>query len=187
VVDISHNQELQALAQTLLDANYQGVIVGSNGLAEYIAQTLGTQTKSPAPLIASLWLVSGSNHPSTHAQLDCLLKHSPGQKLWILESPRGYANALDIQNALKQSFLEALQEHKPSALMIIGGQTAQTLLTALNVKALVPVREMTPGVPMSMIQGGLLDGTPLITKSGGFGNADLLLTLLHHLDLMETL
>ena len=48
-----------------------------------------------------------------------------------------------------------------------------------------PSKELAAGVPLSIIQGGTLDGTLLITKSGGFGDTELLVTLLNTLSIRE--
>ena len=95
VVDITTDNELQEAASILLDADYQGVIVGSNGLAEYLARNIRIQPPCKTPPISSLLIVSGSNHPTTHAQLDTLKNAgmSASNQLQLLESPREYAEA----------------------------------------------------------------------------------------------
>jgi len=67
------------------------------------------------------------------------------------------------------------------ALAISGGDMACAVLRALQACAIEIHEEVAPGVPASCIIGGVADGIPLITKSGGFGDPDTLLHTLRYL------
>jgi uncharacterized protein YgbK (DUF1537 family) len=56
-----------------------------------------------------------------------------------------------------------------SGLMIVGGDTAQTVLYALRASGLVLAGEVTPGVPYGRLLHGPFAGLPTATKAGGFG------------------
>lgn len=56
-----------------------------------------------------------------------------------------------------------------SGLMIVGGDTAQTVLCALHASGLVLAGEVTPGVPYGRLLHGPFAGLPTATKAGGFG------------------
>ena len=60
--------------------------------------------------------------------------------------------------------------------MCVGGDTLLALMNAVNVKELIPVCELARGVVLtSFIYGGKI--YYIMTKSGGFGEADLLVKL----------
>ena len=54
-------------------------------------------------------------------------------------------------------------------LVLSGGATAALVCRALGVRAIWLQREIAPGIPRGVISGGLFDGSPVVTKSGGFG------------------
>jgi D-threonate/D-erythronate kinase len=56
-----------------------------------------------------------------------------------------------------------------SGLMIVGGDTAQTVFRALHASGLVLAGEMAPGVPYGRLLHGPFAGLPTATKAGGFG------------------
>ena len=70
---------------------------------------------------------------------------------------------------------------KPSALVIIGGDTAFGTLTALSARGIVLHSEPLPGVPVGAISGGVLDGTVIATKAGAFGDETTLVRLFDYL------
>lgn len=54
------------------------------------------------------------------------------------------------------------------ALVLTGGETARAVLSALNVQALTPLRQIESGVPLSRTYGDA--AIPVITKAGAFGS-----------------
>ena len=56
-----------------------------------------------------------------------------------------------------------------SGLAIVGGDTAQAVLRALQASGLVLVGEITPGLPYGRLLDGPFAGLPIATKAGGFG------------------
>jgi uncharacterized protein YgbK (DUF1537 family) len=64
---------------------------------------------------------------------------------------------------------ELLSTTPVSGLMIVGGDTAQTVLCALRASGLVLAGEVTPGVPYGRLLNGPFAGLPTATKAGGFG------------------
>ncbi len=55
-----------------------------------------------------------------------------------------------------------------------GGATALAVCEAADAHLLRVVDEVMPGIPCSVMEDGALAGVPLVTKSGGFGQADAL-------------
>lgn len=66
--------------------------------------------------------------------------------------------------------------HAFGALACFGGETTAAILGALRVRAVHPIRELWPGVVYSRLHAGRWR-FDLITKSGGFGPADLVARL----------
>jgi uncharacterized protein YgbK (DUF1537 family) len=70
---------------------------------------------------------------------------------------------------------------RPGALVIIGGDTAQSSLRAVGSAGIVLHDEPLPGVPAGSIDGGLLDGVRVVTKAGAFGQEDVLVKVIDYL------
>jgi uncharacterized protein YgbK (DUF1537 family) len=51
----------------------------------------------------------------------------------------------------------------------------------LGVREIRLEREIAPGIPRGSISGGLFDGLPIVTKSGGFGKPGALIQILDDL------
>jgi uncharacterized protein YgbK (DUF1537 family) len=60
-------------------------------------------------------------------------------------------------------------------LIIVGGETAMKLYKKMGAQGIEIQGEVQPGIPFGRWVGGLLDGQPVITKAGGFGQFDTLL------------
>ncbi|MEM8856479.1 MAG: four-carbon acid sugar kinase family protein [Pseudomonadota bacterium] len=70
----------------------------------------------------------------------------------------------------------------PPALVVTGGATLRTLVDAVHASAIALHGVFDDGVPVGRIVGGRWNGTTLVSKSGGFGNADLLVSVLNAAD-----
>jgi uncharacterized protein YgbK (DUF1537 family) len=70
---------------------------------------------------------------------------------------------------------------KPGGMVLTGGETAYQVLRAGHARALDIQGELRPGIPISIIRGGLYDGVLVITKAGAFGASDALLAAVHAL------
>ena len=60
------------------------------------------------------------------------------------------------------------------SLFVTGGETLSVVLKAVGARSLDCLGEIGPGLPMSIVRGGKLDGCSIVSKSGGFGAPDLL-------------
>lgn len=190
IVDAQKAEDLEGVAAVLIKESYAGVMVGSNGLASALANYLTSQVKALAlPKPATVLIVSGSKHPLSHAQLDQLKNQSraTSDKLWLIESSRLPEDALVIQQTLLSQTAHFLETTSPDAFLVIGGETSLALLKHIGAISLQPQAELSPGIPLSLIQGGKFDGIPIITKSGGFGNLDVLSTILDSFLIKESL
>ena len=77
---------------------------------------------------------------------------------------------------------ELLSTTPVSGLMIVGGDTAQSVLRALRVSGLVLAGELAPGVPYGRLLDGPYAGLPTATKAGGFGGDTVLVDCLKFLE-----
>lgn len=68
-----------------------------------------------------------------------------------------------------------------NALVAVGGDTALTTLSALDAGGVVLGSEPMRGVPAGTLHGGALDGAPLVTKGGAFGDEETLLRVFEYL------
>ena len=67
---------------------------------------------------------------------------------------------------------------RPGTLFVAGGETMRQVCDCLGAERLDVDGEIVPGVPASILCGGRWDGLRVISKSGAFGDAGLLLRLL---------
>ena len=186
VEDAETDEDLTAIAEAALARKPVPLLVGSGGLAGPAARTLarrcgkpasdgGSSSLLPAGIPRSrlpIWLVIGSRHPSTMAQLAYLEEKGlfvGAAELVLLRVP---VEAFD-ENAVRPA-AEAFQRGMVGALVLSGGDTARLLCGALAADAIHLDGEVLPGIPWGRLEGGLADGTTVVTKSGGFGGPDLL-------------
>jgi uncharacterized protein YgbK (DUF1537 family) len=54
--------------------------------------------------------------------------------------------------------------------VMTGGDTAALVCDVAGTHAILLKNEVAPGIPWGHLRGGLFDGLPAITKSGGFGS-----------------
>lgn len=67
------------------------------------------------------------------------------------------------------------------ALVLVGGDGAEALLSVVDARGIAIRGRILEGVPVGHVVGGSADGLPVVTKAGGFGDDDTLLTLLRTL------
>ena len=81
-----------------------------------------------------------------------------------------------LQDALQFAATRCLAAADKIGLILIGGDTAIKLYRNLQAAAIRIDGEVQPGVPHGRWVGGRLDGQPVVTKAGGFGQVDTLAT-----------
>lgn len=146
--------------------------VGSGGLAHALAEQLspgtawiGSQERKQGRVLFFV----GSQHPVTRLQVRELQHYSATAAANLIEVPRGVATEFDIVRET-----EAISPADLGCVVMTGGDTAMLVCRALHVTSLRIEGEFAPGVPVTRLQGGRLDGVQAILKSGGFGTPDLL-------------
>ena len=137
---------------------------GSAGLAAALARTMGAARPPQArPFRGPALFAIGSDHPVTLEQLAELRRHGEHH---VLRIPRGA-----IAPELLQSLVGA------PALVLSGGDTASSVCRALRAARIDLEHEIAAGVPWGVLRGGIAAGTPVATKSGGFGAPDALIRI----------
>jgi uncharacterized protein YgbK (DUF1537 family) len=191
--DAANERELQLIAAALMVCPSRPMWIGSAGLAGCAAAALAARRaprKSvraipPGPVI----LCIGSDHPATNVQV----AHFRGRRACrVLEASA--ASAATISSALASDsqlilmidtaapdtarlneLFAAARAANVAAVLLTGGDTAELICRSVHAEQLLLEGELLSGVAYGHIEGGLLDGVAIATKSGGFGAEDCLL------------
>ena len=76
--------------------------------------------------------------------------------------------------------LLAIRVDNPT-LILVGGDTANLILTNLGVTKTSLVQDIEPYIPLGIILDGMVSGSFLVTKAGGFGDSDTVKRIVHKL------
>ena len=176
--------------------------VGTAGLARALAGAPRSlpQDELPRPLL----VVIGSHHPVTLAQVETLAEVRPqavvrlgldedpdsalarirqmlreeGAAALILTVPDG-TGAHVAAPVFDRAFARAATLLPPPASLIVsGGATLHRLVQVLDARALLCEGEIFPGIAGSTLEGGRWNGARVVSKSGGFGSAEVLTRLI---------
>jgi uncharacterized protein YgbK (DUF1537 family) len=82
-----------------------------------------------------------------------------------------------LLEGLERFLAQVLRETRPGLLFLTGGDTADAALTAAGAKGIQIFGEIVTGVVKGTLIGGILDGLPVVTKAGAFGQKDALVAL----------
>jgi uncharacterized protein YgbK (DUF1537 family) len=183
VIDAETDEDLRAAIQPWIGQS--GVLwAGSRGLARALA---GPST--PLAKVSVGLIVIGTNHPATRAQarrLEGQVRAAPVTSAFapvatsplLIDPVPGSRTAAETRAALAARLNWLGPPEDGSALMVTGGDTLAVFLAETKASALDCLGEIGPGLPVSRIIGGRMAGTILMSKSGGFGEPDLLRDLL---------
>lgn len=168
----------------------EGVLwIGARGLAFALARRAGLSMPEKGVLQSPLMIANGSRDPITRAQIAALPEgvnaiDAPNGGVRGVRMPDGPlvlsisdgADTVPPQEAAARFAASAVglaRDYKPGALLICGGETAQATLDRLGISSLQVIAELRPGLPLCEVRTGW--GTiQIVTKSGGFGEPDLL-------------
>jgi uncharacterized protein YgbK (DUF1537 family) len=184
--DAACDAHLDAIVREELAGGRRILWAGSAGLAAALARATGAGSAaemafSPGPGIFCL----GSDHAVTLAQQERLLRHRAAALFAAGHAPN--EAILDALERRRHVVLRISRGHTSAArvrqllmgiagpLALCGGDTASLVCCALAVNAIELRREVAPGIPCGIIQGGPFDALPVVTKSGGFGRPDALI------------
>jgi uncharacterized protein YgbK (DUF1537 family) len=171
---------------------------GAAGLAAALAGRRTPRcTLPPKPLLA----IVGSIHPVSRAQVLAVAGRWPEAVVAVREAEDAAAavNAALDQHALAvvrfsipagstvalagRAITEGLGRllprlHRPAGLFVTGGETLEAVAKTLGAESFSVAGEVAPGVPRSLMHGGRWDGVFVASKSGAFGDADLLMRVI---------
>src|SRR5687768_2297128 len=146
---------------------------GAAGLAKHVPAALGLLASGPIPrrpAAEQVYVIAGTGHPATGAQLDVLRDVDlprvkvlvDGRDFWSLGRP-----AEEVSAAIERAARTLAPTHG-SALVTTGGETALIACRALGALSIEVTGEAVPGIPLGLLRlpGAAL---PVATKSGGFG------------------
>lgn len=192
IPDIRNTQDMEDLLQ---DLPADLLLVGARGLAEALARKLlgDTDAAPVTPRARHPLIVIGSRDPITLSQVEKLRTnsavdyrpapngvssdHRPLNGVTVMQATAAPQPASGPQVA--QALAESLAPLQPMAdlLFITGGATAQTVLASFGITHMTLLGECFAGVPIATAGEQLI-----LTKSGGFGEADVLMKLAAILD-----
>jgi uncharacterized protein YgbK (DUF1537 family) len=151
------------------------LLAGSAGLATALAARLGSPPVTPVRPRGPLLVVAGSPHPVTRGQIARLVAR--GGHAIAPASGDGPRDREAVAGQLAEATRQRLQETRVATLVLTGGKTAYSVSRALQVTAIRLAAELEPGLALGTLVGGPFAGLSVITKSGGFGDADTLVRI----------
>ena len=183
VVDAETEADLATIAAAIAQMGSKTLPVGSAGLAAALSSAWGLAGDSVPRHLAGarrVLIVCGSLNPATRAQAAALPDGSA-----LIRSEATAADPVSIARGLAESTRRAIEHGRPDALVLTGGDTARAVLTALGARGIALDAELFPGIPRGRVIGGVLDGTIVVTKAGGFGAPDTLVRIQRHLQELD--
>lgn len=183
--------QLETLVAAGMKVDRRVLWSGSAGLASALAEHLtrgAADLNVPHSADAPVLFCIGSSHPVTLRQTKRLVRRVRSLEiralpqnldsiLNALEKNRHVALRLDCERtdvAFLRRLLASLRSVRLAGIFFTGGDTSLALCNFLEVDRIDLRGEVAPGIPWGILKGGKLDGLPVITKSGGFGEEDTL-------------
>jgi uncharacterized protein YgbK (DUF1537 family) len=192
VFDAETEDDLRRVANTGRTAG-KVLWSGSGGLAQALTDTVRATGAPPLPRpILGLF---GSDHAVTASQLSACHPHwirlpdsdptpllrrlqDTGLVLASFDLPPGLSRD-DAAARIRSGFGRLLRDLRPpGTLLVAGGETLAGFCTALGATHLEVQGRIVPGLPRSILRGGVWDGVTVVSKSGAFGTTSLLRDLL---------
>ncbi len=180
IANAESDKDLAAFVESISRRRATVLWVGSAGLARFAfgPPPAGEQTRelppprstpprftpprftSPRFTKAARWLiVAGSTHPATLAQVEA--------------AQVGVRDAVGVAVEVVSHVPKALE--RDTGLFLVGGDTAEGAVGALQVEALEVFGEVLPGIATGRMLGGRAHDVPFLSKAGGFGRPDALI------------
>jgi uncharacterized protein YgbK (DUF1537 family) len=147
------------------------ILAGPASVARWIGHHLGVHSSPPADLRLSprCLIVNGSLHPVAKEQVRRIC---PGGGWVVMDIETSIATARAFAGKLAYAVREKLERESFETLIVLGGDSAFAVLSALDARVIHPIGEVAVGVPVSRV-----GSWQLVTKAGGFGDVDLLARL----------
>jgi uncharacterized protein YgbK (DUF1537 family) len=188
-LDASTDADLAAVAAAVNRLGPPGVPAGSAGLAAAMArQWLPGGRRSTSSIQPSARILVGvsSVHPAATQSVQRLrtaLADRAGHRLTVdlITTPAARTDAEAVAAAFGDQVAERLLSQPYDGLVLVGGDGAAATLDRVGATAITVHAALAPGVPLGTIVGGAVEGVRVVTKSGGFGDADSLLDVVTRL------
>ena len=200
--DAIEPQDLDAIVARHRTPSARTLWCGTGGLARALAARLASEAGTaagaaePIGMHAPVLVVVGTDHPTSTGQarelerqqgvncrtVDCatgLVQVSGAARelatavLLRFEIPPGTTRS-DAQRLIRHSLARETKRLSPPGLVVAtGGETLRAMSDALGATRLDVLAEREPGIPIGTWTDGRWAGTPVLSKSGGFGSQDL--------------
>jgi len=203
VCDASSADDLAAIVKRYWLTGVRTLWCGTRGLARALADhaagigsATDTTAHEPPALRGPVLVVVGTDHPVSVAQAG-VLERQPGiachtvavgtRSEGATPSVVAAAEAVLLRFAIpadstrevaRRMIAQALRDEvdrlpRPGLVVATGGETVRALSEALGATRLDVLAEHEPGIPIAIWGDGRWAGTPILSKSGGFGSQDL--------------
>lgn len=197
--DAETDSDLDAIVAAASAARTPTLWCGSGGLAAALARSLGAvPSRAEATLARPVLGLFGSDQAVTAEQVgacgavalsaedggpdttDGIGKRlsRDGVALVRLSIPEGAPRQQAAETIAREFGRLVRAITPPSTLLVAGGETLRAVCAALETDHLELVDPIEPGIPRSIMRGGRFDGVHVVSKSGAFGDRDLLRRLL---------
>jgi uncharacterized protein YgbK (DUF1537 family) len=183
-------------AQILAAARNSGLPVRPAGPKKAEGLHVGRAERRAAPILFCI----GSDNPVTLLQVRRLIESGvadalnaetakPDELREIVRSGRHALLLVYGANPDRERIALLIAEAKSagiSSAFVSGGNTAEFVCDAIGAAAIHLRGEVSPGIPWGIIRQGMLDGLPVATKAGGFGDESTLLHLAERLGAIQS-
>lgn len=160
------------------------LVVGS--LHPMARQQLHELVRQTGAYVIALDLTAASNDEQwatwlAHA-LQRLASVAPAAPIAVMAPATPVTPAQDavLMSRLAELATAVLQHSCVHSVVATGGTTVRALCDRWNAVGLDLVDEIAPGVPLCIVSGGRFDGLTLVTKAGGFGDVETLVTIVEY-------
>lgn len=108
--------------------------------------------------------------------------HSEGSLILTVDAANSQTSATLsaalILRCLAEAAASRVDKSPPQGLFLSGGDTAEAVLERINATGVVLHEEITAGLMLGVIAGGMCHDLPVVTKAGSFGNDNTLVQLI---------
>ena len=176
VADAETDADLDTLAEAALGSGMPLVLAGAAGLGRALAARLALLPGEVVSPPEGRWLiVAGSHHPASRAQAQA----ARDAGLAVLASPdEPEPDRRRVARRLAAEACDRLAGGAFDGVAVTGGETAVALCEALEASAIELIGAPRPGLALGRLTSRRHPTLPILTKAGGFGEPNLLVSML---------
>ena len=201
--DAENDQDVALIAQSVMSLSSRVLPVGSAGLAYPLAQQYARidsrlfvthpswWPKDEKTACGSVVYFVGSRNEVTKRQLQVVVKHGPAIVTETNEvGVRRFSKAMRSGSHVivhvhwgteyfssLNAILKEVARNRTASLVVTGGDTLQLICNVTGATGINLQEQIDLGMAKGQLVDGLLDGTVLVTKAGGFGRDDTLFNI----------